>query len=143
MAERPRYDEIEHTADVGFELVAPDLRSAFEAAAAAMFDLICDLDTVGDGVRRTVRVTAREGDLENLMIRWLTELLYLFDSEGLLLSRFDVRSVEGGAVEAEIGGEARDTARHALKADIKAATYHELTVRRTDAGWVVRVIFDT
>ena len=62
MAQRPAYTEIEHTADVGLELEAPDLRSAFELAAASMFDLMCDLDTVGDSVRRTVRAQARDAD---------------------------------------------------------------------------------
>jgi len=75
MAERPDYREIEHTADVGLELEAPDLKAAFALAAASMFDLMCDLDTVGDDVRRTVRARARDGDLENMMVRWLTELL--------------------------------------------------------------------
>jgi SHS2 domain-containing protein len=142
MPERPVYTELEHTADVGFELAAPDLTSAFEQAAAAMFDLVCDLDRVGVSTRRTVRARARPGDLENLMVRWLTELLYLFDSERLVLSRFRVRSLTDGAVEAEVEGEGLDPARHAVKADIKAVTYHELAVARTESGWRVRVIFD-
>ena len=143
MAERPDYREIEHTADVGLELEAPDLKAAFELAAASMFDLMCDLDSVGDDVRRTVRIRARDGDLENMMVRWLTELLYVFESERLLLSGFDIVKLEDGDIEAEVAGEQFDPGLHAVKLEIKAATYHELAVDQVEGVWHVRVIFDT
>ena len=143
MAERPDYREIEHTADVGLELEAPDLEAAFELAAASMFDLMCDLDGVGDDVCRTVRIRARDADLENMMVRWLSELLYVFATEGLLLSRFDVRKLTRDAIEADVAGERYDPARHAFKSELKAVTYHDLAVDQTDSGCFVRVIFDT
>jgi SHS2 domain-containing protein len=143
MAQRPSYHEIEHTADVGFELTAADLESAFETAAAAMFDLICDLDTVGDGVRRRVRVGARDADLENMMVRWLSELLYVLEAEGLLLSRFDVRTIESSVIEADLAGEPIDYDRHDVKVELKAVTYHDLAIEQVDGEWLVRVIFDT
>jgi SHS2 domain-containing protein len=143
MPDRPSYTEIEHTADVGLELIAPDLRSAFERVAAAMFDMISDLDRIGTGWRRDVRVEGREGDLENLLIRWLTELLFVHESERVLLSSFDVRSLGRNALEAEVVGERYDPRRHTLKVEIKAPTYHGLVIRETDSGWRVRVIFDT
>jgi SHS2 domain-containing protein len=143
MAERPAYKEIEHTADVGLELEAPDLKAAFELAAASMFDLMCDLDGVGDSVRRTVRATSRKGDGEGLMVRWLSELLFVLAAEGLLLSRFEVRNLENGLVEADVAGEPLDHTRHTLKTEIKAVTYHDLVVDELDGEWHVRVIFDT
>lgn len=142
MPERPTYTEIDHTADVGFELEAPDLPSAFERAAAAMFDMMSDLDGVESGWRRDVRVVGRHGDRENLLIRWLTELLFLHESEQVLLSAFDVRRVGADALEAEVAGERYDPERHVLKAEIKAPTYHDLKIEETSSGWRVRVIFD-
>ena len=143
VTKRPDYREIEHTADVGLELEAPDLRAAFELAAASMFDLICNLDGVGDGVRRTVRTRARDADLENMMVRWLTELLYVFESERLLLSGFNVVKLGDGVIEADVAGERYDPARHALKTEIKAVTYHDMIVEDVGGDWHVRVIFDT
>ena len=67
MAVPPTYREIEHTADVGMELDAPDLRTALELSAAAMFDMICDLESVGDSWKRVVSVESRDGDS---MRRW-------------------------------------------------------------------------
>jgi len=143
MAVRPRYHEIEHTADVGLELEAPDLKAAFELAAASMFDLMCDIDSVRHSVCRTVRVRARDADLENMMVRWLTELLYVFESEGLLLMHFDIRKLESDLLEAGVAGEPYDPIRHAMKTEIKAVTYHDLAVDQSDGVWFVRVIFDT
>ncbi len=143
MAERPDYREIEHTADVGLELEAPDLKAAFELAAASMFDLMCDLDGVGGDVRRTVRIRARDADLENMMVRWLNELLFVFESEIVLLSGFDVTKLTSDTLEAEVVGEQFDPGRHAFKSELKAATYHDLAVNQIEGVWFVRVIFDT
>lgn len=143
MAVRPRYTEIEHTADVGVELVAGDLTAAFETAAAAMFDMMCRLDLVADDWRRTVEVEARRDDLENLLVRWLSELLYVHESAGVLLSRFEITSLEDGRLVADVAGERIDTARHPVGIEIKAPTYHDLLIDESQEGFRVRVIFDT
>ncbi len=155
MVDRPEYTEIEHTADVGMALRAPDIRSAFERAAAAAFDMMCDLDSVAADASFEVRVGGRPDDLEHLMVRWLSELLYLYDSEGILLSEFDVLELQfgvqgdgedpaaGSFLTARAGGERFDARRHQMKLELKAPTYHQLAVERAGDGWSVRVIFDT
>ena len=142
MAERPVYREIEHTADVGIELVAPDRVTAFERAAAAMFDTMCDLDRVRESWRGEVSVQGRPGDLEHLLVRWLTELLYLFEVRGLLLSGFQIEAFRDGAIEARVVGEPYDPGRHELKVGIKAPTYHSMAVEQKGGEWRVRVVFD-
>jgi len=142
MIGRPEYTEIEHTADVGLELVAPDLRSALESAAAAMFDVMCDVDTVEPRTTERVSISAREGDLENLLVRWLAELIYLSRTRHLLFSKFDVREIAGGELLADVAGEEFDPGRHAMLTDIKAPTYHQLRIEERGGSWSVRVIFD-
>jgi len=141
MGKRPAYREIEHTADVGFVLTAPDLPVALERAAAAMFDLVSDVERVGDSFER--RVVVRGTDLENLLVRWLTELLFIAESERVLLSRFTVRRLEGFELEADVAGEPLDRAKHEVRVEIKAATYHDIMIEETRSGWAVRVVFDT
>jgi SHS2 domain-containing protein len=82
-------------------------------------------------------------DLQNLMVRWLAELLFLSESEGVLLSQFTVERLDGLALEASVAGERFDRARHAVRVEIKAPTYHGLRIEQADGGWLVRVIFDT
>jgi len=151
VAERPHYTEIDHTADVGVELRAHDLVSAFERTAACMFDLICHLDEIGCAWSRRVTVRGRPGDVEHLMVRWLSELLYLSTSSRILLSQFKIEEFDlegrgaGGesSIVAEVHGERMDAVRHSLRVEIKAPTYHSLRIEETPEGWAVRVIFDT
>jgi len=143
MEGRPEYREIEHTADVGFELDAPTVSAAFEAAALAMFDLMVDLTSVASRRTDTIEVSGTTGDLENLMVRWLSELLFLHERDGIAVRSVTVRDVDRNAIAAEIGGEPIDPSKHAVRAEIKAATYHDLVVRTEGGRWFVRVIFDT
>jgi len=141
MARRPSYDEIEHTADVGIEFRTADLKSAFERAAAAMFDLIVDLDQIEDRTRRTVTVEGRDSDPENLLVRWLSQLLFMFETESLLLASFSVK-LEGPSLVAHCSGEHLDTSRHFVKNELKAATYHGIALEDLGDEWLVRIIFD-
>ncbi len=131
---------VEHTADIGIEVQADSATELFEAAARGMFSIITDLDLVSSDVTREVRLES--GDLEELMFKWLNELLYLLGAELLLFSKFEVHTVHEGRLEATVGGETLDLAKHEMTTEIKAATYHQLAVREDEGSWFARVIFD-
>lgn len=135
-----RFDIIEHTADVGIVAYGTVLEEAFANAAYAMFTLIADLEEVGEEVCRQIEVQAE--DKESLLASWLNELLYLFDTEGIIFKRFEVTELGESSLKAEGCGEPIDTVRHSLKAGVKAATYHMLRVAREEDRYSVRVIFD-
>lgn len=135
-----RFKTIEHTADVGIEVEAGSLPELFEGAAHAMFSLVVDEEQVNRGVERAVRLEA--ADPEELMFRWLNELVFLVSGEGLVLREFEVRTVTDRAIDAVVSGEPIDTSRHDLGLEVKAATYHELEVSRRGEGWFARAIFD-
>jgi SHS2 domain-containing protein len=59
----------------------------------------------------------------------------------LLLSRFEVHVRDGG-LSATARGEPLDPGRHSLLHEVKAITYHGLTVEQTDQGWLAEVIVD-
>jgi len=132
-----RYEELDHTADVGIRAHGASLDELFAAAAAGMFSLVADLRKVRAVGEVEVRVKA--DDLEALMVRWLSELLFLHETQRLLLKQFDVR-IAGMSLEARARGEAIDKKRHELKLNIKAVTYHRLRIDRK-AG-LAEVIFD-
>jgi len=124
----PRFEYLEHTADVGIAAYGDDLREAFANAAYGMFSLIAELDSVAEREMRNISLSA--SDVEGLLVDWLNELLFLFDAEGLLLQRFDITRLEDGVLEARVYGEKADPSRHELKMAVKAATYHRLKVER-------------
>lgn len=126
-AQRPAgYEVLDHTAEVGIAAWGRDLREAFVEAARGMFALMVDLDAVEERVTRRVAVTAE--DREDLLVRWLNELLFLVDSEGLVFRRFEIERMGERELQATVRGERLDPARHQPLAGVKAATYHQLSV---------------
>lgn len=137
------YRFLNHTADVAFELEAPTRDDLFAEALAAFTDTLTELETVEERVTR--RFELRSPLLDLLLVDWLTELLYAFETEGLLFQSADVRVTgEDGAFQliAEARGEAEDPERHHGKVLVKAVTYHGLEVVEEGDGWRARVVFD-
>lgn len=133
------FELIEHTADVGIEAYGADVKEAFVNAARGMFSLIVESGSVREVEYRNIEVTAT--DEESLLVTWLNELIYLFDVETMLFSRFDVAELGDTQLKARVYGELVDDTRHKLKTGIKAATYHMVEVDRSQ-GVRVRVLFD-
>jgi SHS2 domain-containing protein len=134
------YETFEHTADLGLRIRAPDLDTLFAEAAACLFSAIIEeLTTVRPLQRIDLRIDGTQRDF--LLFDWLRELLYRFDSQHLLFSRFEVR-VADTRLDGSAWGEPLDPARHALAHEVKAITYHGLKVAPADGGWLAEVIVD-
>lgn len=132
-----RFEELDHTADVGLRAYGHTLDELFSNAAAGMFDLITDVETVKPIGEYEVKVAAK--DVRALMFDFLSELIYVHETEKVLFSEFDAR-VRDLAVDARVRGEKIDRDRHPLHMSIKAVTYHEMIV--DPEGGVAQVIFD-
>jgi len=134
------HETFDHTADLGLRIRAADLNTLFAEAAQALFaTLVEDLGTVAPV--RKLDVTIPEKDREYLLFDWLKQLLYHFDAEHLLLSRFEVRVGDDG-LQGSAWGETLDRARHELAHEVKAITYHGLRVEPSEDGWLAEVIVD-
>ncbi len=137
---RPPFEILEHTADVGIVVHGASLKALFANAAVGMTTLMADLQDVRQVEERGIDVQAR--DLEGLMVRWLTELLYYLDAEELLFSRFVVDEVSDTRLRARAFGERIDPERHRLHFGVKAVTRHMLEVAPEEAGYRAQVLFD-
>jgi SHS2 domain-containing protein len=136
------YELIEHTADLGFRVTAPEPARLFARAILALEDLMADSAAARPVAERTIDVTG--SDPGDALVRALEEALYLFEAERLLLSEIAHASFDATAhrFRATARGEPFDPARHELRRPVKAVTYHDLAVERTDEGWRARVILD-
>jgi SHS2 domain-containing protein len=134
------YETFDHTADLGLRVRASDLDTLFTEAAQALFSTIVeDLATVEPRQRFDLQLSGTAADL--LLFDWLKELLYVWDSEHVLFSRFEVHVTVTGLTGAA-WGEPLDRARHELLHEVKAITYHGLRVEQTAEGWLAEVIVD-
>lgn len=139
----PGVSGVDHTADVGLAIEAPDLPELFRRAALGLIGVIYDAppfaaSSLPDGVReRTISLHA--DDLSGLFRDWLREVLHWSQSEGFVLVDCTVRSLTESELEVAVRGatEPRDPVR-----EIKGVTLHGLEVERTDGAWRAQVIFD-
>jgi SHS2 domain-containing protein len=139
MAGKKDFEILDHTADVGIIAYGADMKQAFANAARGLFSLITELDDVEEVLHRDAELTAT--DEESLLVEWLNELIYQFDTEGLIFKRFDITRLDNTRLKARGYGEKVDKSKHRLKTGVKAATYHMLKVEKND-GFRVQVLFD-
>lgn len=134
------YEIYPHTADLGLRVRAATLEELFSDAARGLFAIIVvNLDEVQS--RHVVTYDVEGEDKDYLLFDWLSELLYTFDSQHLLLSEFEVQLDDRG-LKATARGEHVDRDRHQLDHEVKAITYHDLKVEQQDGGWLAEVIVD-
>ena len=131
---------LDHTADVGLEAHGHDLAELFSNAARGMFSIIVSLKSIRPGKDVQIKVSAE--NLENLLVNWLSELLYLSSTQMVLFSRFEIAEIDDNHISAKALGESIDQSRHELYTEIKAVTYHELKVEKRNQRWCARVLFD-
>ncbi|SRR5690554_6474567 len=133
-------EEIDHTGDIGIRVRAASLEQLFERAAIGMFGIITDLEDVVPTESREVVVEA--SDRDDLLVRWLSELNYIHLVEGLLFCRFEIRRIDDRGLTAVAFGEPIDRDRHMIHTEVKAVTYHGLSIEASDGAWTAQVIFD-
>ena len=138
-AQPSRVEAFEHTADVGFMVTAATMEELFMSAAQGMFSLITDPESVRPSQTRHITVTAT--DHTALLVRWLSELNFLHQTEHILFCRFTLR-IRPDQLDADVAGEPVDPARHAILTEIKAVTFHGLKVEQTAGQWQARILFD-
>ncbi len=135
------YEPIDHTADAGMWVYGRDRAELFAHAAWALFDMIGDAETIRPQHNLSITVDGAV-DWEDLWVRWLSELLYRYDTERFLCCSASLTSLSPNRLTARVQGETYDPNRHPIDTEIKAITYHQVTVEPCDTGWRARVIFD-
>jgi SHS2 domain-containing protein len=118
------YQTLEHKADSGFQVTAPSLARLYIDAALALTDMMVKLDLIKEVEKRTLSVTGENRD--QLMVKWLNEILFLFEKEKILCRRIVFDTFDGKKIAASIHGEKFDPPRHGGISEIKAVTYHQL-----------------
>jgi SHS2 domain-containing protein len=141
MSEFPKpYEVFEHTADVGLHAYGSTMAELFVHAAQGMESLMVPLEQIRLVTSREITVEGH--DSVSLLIAWLNELIFLFDTEYLLFRDITIDTITETRVIGRVVGEPYDAQRHELSSAIKAVTWHEAAVNLTDQGYQARIIFD-
>jgi len=134
------YEVFDHTADVGIHAFGHTLPELFIHAAQGMESLVVAPEQVRESVSREIAVEGH--DVVSLLIAWLNELIFLFDTEYLLFRTFEINAFTETSLSGRASGEPYDAQRHDLSSAIKAVTWHEAAVELTGDGYKARIIFD-
>ncbi len=132
-----RIEELGHTAEIGFRLWSPTPEALFACAAAALFQIMRPGKTAGPP-EFTREVALSSIDREALLVDWLNELLYLYETTHAVWE-IDRLTLYDASIRATAAG--RRPA-HPPDVHIKAVTYHQLAVEQTPEGWTARVFVD-
>jgi protein archease len=129
------YELIDHTGDIGVVARAATVEELFAECARAMFEILAEAPSPSPSGTDAFPVAGADPAEE--LRDFLSELLYRFSADHRMYVRFVPKP---GSVDA--AWEPYDAARHPLRTELKAVTYHQLEVVREGAGWRGRVIFD-
>jgi SHS2 domain-containing protein len=134
------YTLIDHTADIGVCVTGDTLTDLFVEAATAMFDQITDRKRLSGAHHRRITVTGI--DRPDLLINFLRELLSFWTIDACLVKNARIHYINDERLTAEINFNEYAPETHEILKDIKAVTYHGISVDETDAGWRATIIFD-
>ena len=135
-AQPQNFEEIEHTADWAYRVRSKNLAELFVAAAFGLYSLVGMELAPGTHITRYIQLQAI--DYESLLVAWLNELLYYHESEGLGFEQIQIEHLDETSLQAKITGA---LIQQWFK-EIKAVTYHDLSIRETEWGWEVTIVLD-
>lgn len=130
-------------ADIAFDAFGKTMNELFEHCAEAMFTMMVNLKTVDATIKRAIHL--RADSLENLLYDFLSELVYLKDTELLLFKTVHATLGKDNneyTLTAELQGETIDREKHELGNDVKAITKHLFEIMKAKTGYKARVVVD-
>lgn len=131
-----KYDFLDHPSDIKLQVFGRDLEEVFVNAALGMMEFVYGSKEVDLTEQELIEVEAES--LESLLVNWLAEILYLSDTNKRVYLEYRILSFSSNKITALVKSGAT-----LAKDDIKAVTYHDLTIEQmSDGTWRAVVVFD-
>ena len=145
-----KYKLLDHTADIRVEVWGKTRKELFGNAVTAMFDVMVDwpsedkrlfsVDEIKPLEEKTIKITGN--DLEDTLINFLRETLYLFNGKCWLIKSCEPLKLTRRSIVARLKGKPYNRQKTPLKTEIKAVTYHALIINKSNRSWQAKVVFD-
>ena len=131
---------IDHTADIGLLIKGKNKEQLFAEAARGMFSIVAGGRINGKLKVKSLKLEVTGPTLEELLVSFLNELLYLAEKEKAIFNRFEVE-IKKIKNRFYLQGRIKENSQ-VPKREVKAATYHNLKVEKKDNFWQTTIIFD-
>lgn len=139
-ADKPNFIMLNHTADLGILVYGTSMKDLFKKAAHAMIQIMVAGEPAGKTNR--IELSLDGQDMAELMVRWLGEILYLFEGEKEVVTGIGINSISPSHLDATLESVSFDPDLHEIIREIKAVTYHQIVVAKNNDCWEARIIFD-
>jgi SHS2 domain-containing protein len=137
-----KYKILPHTADGKFQAFGQTMEEAFANAALATASLMWDWSKIEKRVKLSVKVHGK--DLEQLLSKFLGEIIYLLEIKKFLLSLVSEIKIgqkeEGYFLNALFVGD-KLSDQYEIYGNVKAITYNEMKIEKND-HITVQVVVD-
>ncbi len=134
------YELFDHTADMGIRARAETLAGLLRPAAAGLYAVIGVLVAGAPAGRAVVDLTA--ADPATLLRDFLDELLWRFERDSHIAGHLAVRTFDGCRLHVAVDLHQVDRRKSVYHHEVKAVTYHHLSIRQDAAGFEATVIVD-
>src|SRR5262245_45243629 len=136
----PEFEFLEHTSDVGILARGSNREEALVAASHGLVGILVDPAGFQPLEERYFKASAVDEAAQ--IVNWLNEILFFFDTEGLVFVEFVIDSWTPDEINGRAKGERFDIDRHELRTAVKAVTYHQFESHKNPNGWEIRVFVD-
>ena len=137
---RLKHKIIDHTADICVRVFGNSIEEIFIGSAKAMMEVITDVKKVIPSDE--VSITAHGENWEELLVKWLQEILYVHEVEKMVFKDFKIKIENATRAVGKAYGEKIDIDRHEFFSIIKAVTYHNLKIISSKDKYRVDIVFD-
>jgi len=132
------FEEVSHTADVKIRARAPTLEALFSDTCDALMQVMYGTFRKGS---ITKEITVDAADTESLLLDFLSEILFISETEGIVFSKATVH-IDGLHLHAVLEAEPFDRLRHAQGTEVKGISYSGLAIRHDANGYMLDILFD-
>ena len=131
---------IDHKADVKIKISGKTIEELFSEALNGFLHIVVKIKRKAENFERK-KISLEGIDLEDLLVRFLNELIYLFSLKKVPL-KIENMKIEENRFEGEILLAPLTKELFEVKAELKAATYHNLKIEKKGKNFVTEVVFD-
>lgn len=142
-----KFEFFDHTADLGANIHGATHEELFQNAAAALYHALGEFKLKPDRTAHYIRL--KSNSMEELLVEFAGELLFLFDAHRLLFEKIEIevrdiviKELQHSYLLAKLTGGEVDLPRSEPNYEIKAVTYHHARIEKAESGWKATLIFD-
>lgn len=134
------YSLFSHTADLGMSVTGHSCEDLFRNAGSALLELLVANKT--SKIEQKLEISLIGNDLPDLMVKWLSEILYLFEGERLVVTEIFINAIDTHSITSTLSVMKYNSRYNEILREIKAVTYHQIEVKEKKGIWTARIIFD-